>query len=1560
MTALLHSNNLIGHILDPSEPLDPSRPDLIPATLPLLPANPSTADIAALSLWWEDDNVAQHILMSKIGSVPRGLLPSSKLVRRTALSIYQTLVRYYGTCSYSDCAVLLNTLHSTPCQPGRVQEFVSKWRTGLSRIRSTNFPFSIKMCLNQFVCGLPNVPAFNSLRSDLPSRVTSANDQDFGAFIELTEKALELDTIFRSILPSTSTRTRLPPPVPTSAIPPTPSAALVPHVSTTTTIPTTQSGTYSSKLCTNCGRRGHLVPTCFEQGGGMEGQRAEFKRDRNKVIAMLLADLDDSSNSPDSSESPVLAIDSSSDTILPDTLDDHVLIPDMANFSISSSFIAHNENLHRDLYFMCEPSKSSPYAFTNSAEFDHTVYLSLGGRFNSCLDSGCTDHIITDRNLFQTYDTSGAVEIGTANCGSLSAKASGNVSFRVPFQDRFVVFTLRGCLHAPDAPLNLLSVGALNERGMTVTFNTCGAPTTLSYPLTDPMLPGFSMSADVIRRLSFLKLDFIYPSMTSSPSVFQALTFPKTKYTSSLWHRRFGHLGMDATREALTKDYAVGIQYTGPFTQEHCVACIIGKSPQHSYSHNGNRASKVAELLHMDLCGPYPVQTPDGKRFFFVILDDFSNWGFTYVIRLKSDVFTHFCKTEAFLLRSYGTHVITVRVDGALELCKGSLGTHFTEQGIVVQQTAPYAHQQAGKIERYVRTIEEGGQTLLAESGLPMSFWGWAVLTSQYLRNRLPTSTLSSGFTPFEILTSKKPDLSHLRVWGCQCFPAIPSELRTKAGPRRFEAIFVGYEEARVGWVVRDLKGGVHFSRDVIFNEDLFGRLGVSRSLSSRPTSPVSPLSSDRPVRDRMLTAAGRDYQDLLRLKQTRRLDRSQQLAARHGGAVSDVVVDDIANGGVPPHAADDVATGGVSTNVVDVVSNGGVSASVAVNVANGGVSASVVNCATNGGGVTDLTLSDDVLSDFLSFLAPSTFPNPVDTDSLVHHELDILFLHSLSMFSSPQASSMPSTPALKFPLSYAEAIARPDASVWHAAMEREKESLREMGAFVEEPLPKGAKTIGLKWVYAYKTDANGEIIKGKEKARVVAQGFSQRPGQYDETYAPVAKLASVRILLAWATSRDLDIYQFDCKTAFLHAKVHHPIYARPFPGYTPSDASKVLRILVALYGLRQSAYEFYVLFLSLLLALGMMRCEVDHGVFFGEWTSPPDPSISMPIDGSPLVLYVPLHVDDGLGITNSPSLYKWFLRTLAKRLLIVDLGECSKFLNIVIIRDRPSRRMWLSSHLYVSELLSEWNLTSCKPASTPFPGKMTDFPHAPLNSLPDISDADLTPKYQRIVGCLLYLAITTRPDIAYYAMWLGQHNSKPTRAHFLAAKHVLRYLAGTASLALRLGSPSPLLPSTLSGFMQNMGCSDADWASDALDRKSISGYSFYFEGSLVSWSATKQKSIALSSTEAEYYAMSHAFKEALWLRVFLGVLRFPVPRPFPILSDNQAACSLSNSPAVSARSKHIDIRHHFIRAHVQDGSFSTIWIPTADMPADIFTKPLPFSVFARHRDVLGLSVPIT
>ena len=327
------------------------------------------------------------------------------------------------------------------------------------------------------------------------------------------------------------------------------------------------------------------------------------------------------------------------------------------------------------------------------------------------------------------------------------------------------------------------------------------------------------------------------------------------------------------------KDYVKGVLFDGPFLHEHCIPCIVGKSLQQSYSHNGHRALKIGELLHMDICGPYPVQAPRGEKYFFNILDDKSNWGFTFGLKLKSDAFSCYLSMEAFLERSNGIVVLTIRCGGELELTAGHMGEHLASKGIVVQHTVAYAHQQNGKSERYIRTIEEGGQALLADSSLPMSFWLDAILTWQYLINHLPTSTLSENITPFEVLTNgKKPDLSHLHVWGCECYVAVQNELCGKAGPKRFWAIFVGYEEHHVGWCVQSLDGKYSFSNDVVFDENLLSHLGVpqsppSNTLSDSPSVPSQSLH-DQP---RTCTTAGQAFDDVLRLKALHKVERDKR-----------------------------------------------------------------------------------------------------------------------------------------------------------------------------------------------------------------------------------------------------------------------------------------------------------------------------------------------------------------------------------------------------------------------------------------------------------------------------------------------------------------------------------------------------------------------------------------------------------------------------------------------------------------------------------------------------------
>jgi hypothetical protein len=399
---------------------------------------------------------------------------------------------------------------------------------------------------------------------------------------------------------------------------------------------------------------------------------------------------------------------------------------------------------------------------------------------------------------------------------------------------------------------------------------------------------------------------------------------------------------------------------------------------------------------------------------------------------------------------------------------------------------------------------------------------------------------------------------------------------------------------------------------------------------------------------------------------------------------------------------------------------------------------------------------------------------------------------------------------------------------------------------------------------------------------------------------------------------------------------------------------------LVALYGLKQSSYEWHKLLSSTLATLGLARCEADHAVFIGRWSTPPHISISLPSSGAPLFLIIPVHVDDGLAVTNSLPLYEWFVSQISQSIEIVCLGPVinTRYLGQRLIRDRPNKTIQLSQSDLILALLEDWGLHDCKTSNTPLQYNPSTPPPCSPNACNDIPDDKLTISYQRLVGSLTYLAICTRPDIAYAAMALGQFNATPTRAHLVCAKGVLRYLAGTVNLCLQFTSPLYDRQSNVSLPSFTRGLSDADWASDEKDRKSISGYCFYFLDSLVSWSSRKQRTVSTSSTESEYYALTNTIKEAISIALFLSATQLPLPKPFPIYCDNQSTCAIANTNAISSRTKHIDVRHHFIRQHINDGSFSTIWISTNDMTApDILTKPLLATLFLHHRDALGLII---
>jgi hypothetical protein len=275
--------------------------------------------------------------------------------------------------------------------------------------------------------------------------------------------------------------------------------------------------------------------------------------------------------------------------------------------------------------------------------------------------------------------------------------------------------------------------------------------------------------------------------------------------------------------------------------------------------------------------------------------------------------------------------------------------------------------------------------------------------------------------------------------------------------------------------------------------------------------------------------------------------------------------------------------------------------------------------------------------------------------------------------------------------------------------------------------------------------------------------------------------------------------------------------------------------------------------------------------------------------------------------------------------------------------------------------MLEDWKMDYCNAAKTPMDTLPSQMPEAKLGVLTEhMPVTDFTKAYQSITGSLNYTSQTVRAELAFVVMVLGHHAANPEPKHMAAAKRVLRYLWGTKDYVLMFDGNKDIDPTVNDLVRSATAFMDADWASEPTTRLSVSGYAMFYMGGLVAWSSVRQRTIALSSTEAEYYAITHAVERALWFRLLLITCGLPVPSPFPMLIDNKSAISQVNSPAITARSKHIHIRHLFIKEHFNDGTFSANWVPSSLNVADIFTKPLSSPLFERHREALGIIPPPT
>ena len=498
-------------------------------------------------------------------------------------------------------------------------------------------------------------------------------------------------------------------------------------------------------------------------------------------------------------------------------------------------------------------------------------------------------------------------------------------------------------------------------------------------------------------------------------------------------------------------------------------------------------------------------------------------------------------------------------------------------------------------------------------------------------------------------------------------------------------------------------------------------------------------------------------------------------------------------------------------------------------------------------------------------------------------------------------------------PQTYQEALNSPFRSDWQQAMCDEIQSLKENDTFELVRLPEGKNQVGGKWVYCTKENAGGDKTF---KARYVAKGYNQVKGiDYHETFSPTANITSVRALMQIAAHNNFTVHQMDVKTAFLHAPIDTEIYLEQPEGFTEKSEDGdplVYKLRKSIYGLKQSGRNWNKVLHEHLCSHGFEQNPVDHCVYKKHSK-----------DSAILVI---IWVDDLIIATNNPTWMTDFKEKMLQRFKMKDLGRISYFLGINFVQTDGEIRM--SQKKYIAKLLERFNMADCKPRATPCEVKLDDTTHGN-------EPHDNPTRYRELVGSLIYAATCTRPDISYVVSKLSQHLSAPQNKHMVMAKHVLRYLKGTVD--------NELVYKRSEESLGLFAYSDSDWASSVHDRRSITGYCFSMtkHGGVISWKSKKQPTVALSTCEAEYMGLGSTTQESLYLIQLLNSMDANTYDCVTIFEDNQGAIALACNPVNRQRSKHIDIRYHFIRNALEEGKIELQYCPTEYMVADIFTKPM-------------------
>ena len=1257
-----------------------------------------------------------------------------------------------------------------------------------------------------------------------------------------------------------------------------------------------------------------------------------------------------------------------------------------------------------------EKPVSPHYQTTNcysSQNYSNNLLNILREESYATVDSGATDHFFYQKHLFTSlYRMNDPIFVTVPG-----DKAKQKVVHRgvVQFHVGAISITLHNVFYSPSFKVNLLSVSQLTKQGISVTFNQSNALLTSNE------------TGKVITAQSSNNL-YIIPIISHSTYRDQ-LAFNATSSTEStksmkyeqLLHYRFGHLAKSSIRKLMnntedpSNDKVIGLKALNPVsnseqTDNKCESCLVGKSnrkPFSSYS-SDPPATAVMDKLVSDLTGPIKGTSADGNeieieslgknKYLLLVIDTFSRKYFGVLMKRKSDAAENIIQLVRLLQNSTERKLKVFHSDPGGEFKSGELLDYFKDNGTQQTFTTVGTPQHNGKAERAMGTLFGMVRSMLAHCKLPFTFWGAAVTTAIYIRNRT-ILIRDTNKTSEELFTNNKPTVKHLKVFGCNAY--VHQQDRTKLENKTKPGIMIGYGDTVYYYSIYMVETmSIVITRDVDFNENLFTHaqqlndtLICSGEINYESVVAINELSDD-------------ESNDLLEKKQLKsnkvRFDIDNDNNLLNDSVIdekeiqsdSNVIMEDY-NDDFDPDDEFNQIDGEIlpSNNTIPSNQNN----IPIVSQQNERSSSQLDSKQSNNHSNKHSSKPDKrivISSDRAKYFKDPTHPTyeervldeirqenetltrtdnstnsnstsgtrkssrtskvPPKSDSF---DPDMLSSYDRYDVFGDRSANMVFVAMIKSqaflyyePENYNQAISCTDADHWESAMDLEFKQLIDNNTWTLVELPANRKPIKCKWVYKIKFNSDDDIEK--YKARFVAKGFTQKFGiDYNETFAPVMKYTSLRIILAIATIRDYEIKQFDVETAFLHATVKEEIYVEQPQGFQVKDKEQlVCKLNKSLYGLKQAPNEWNAdINNTFVNELHYSRSINDQCVY-----------IKQSKTNQPMI--IGLFVDDIISVYSKQDEKEWIeykklIETIYK---IKDLGDAKWILKMRIERDRKNRTLTLDQESYVNKIINKFNMIDSGASSIPCSTAVKLSKDQCPNTIEEQNEMKIKP-YLQLIGSLLYAAISTRIDISYIVARLSRYNSNPGQVHWSAAKRVVRYLKGNnqSKLFFKTNRNHKNDELIVSGY------SDSDWAADTDDRKSTTGYIVKLNDCPISWLSKKQAIIAQSSAEAELLALATVTKEIIWTRNFIAELTLQTqlnycsPIESKIWCDNQAAVQIASNDNTSGKTKHISIRYYFIRDHIKNNEIQLNWISTADQQADILTKPLSQVQFNKFKQLL-------